>query len=89
MTTTRLCITGLLVFVLGACTPAEKPAGTVATNGEERIDLVILGDWVVTMDVNGTLIEDGAVAVDEGVIIDAGPASESPVAPAPAPQPDP
>ena len=38
----------------------------------DAIDLIVRGAWVVSMDADGTLIEDGAVAVDEGVILAVG-----------------
>jgi 5-methylthioadenosine/S-adenosylhomocysteine deaminase len=39
---------------------------------EGRIDLIVEGDYVVTMDADGTVIENGAVAVDAGVILAVG-----------------
>ncbi len=42
----------------------------------DAIDLIINGDHIVTMDTAGTIIEDGAVAVDGGIIIGVGPAAE-------------
>ena len=35
----------------------------------EDIDLVVSADYVVTMDDKNTMIEKGAVAVDDGIII--------------------
>jgi len=42
---------------------------------EDRIDLIIEGDYVVTMDEAGTVISDGAVAVDDGMILAVGAAA--------------
>ncbi len=52
----------------------EMPAATeVQPTG---IDLLVAGDWVLTMDRARTMIRDGAVAVDDGRIVDVGPADE-------------
>ena len=53
-----------------ACSPADEgePAPGVAES-ENAIDLIIAGDYVVTMDPARTVIEGGAIAVDGGVII--------------------
>jgi 5-methylthioadenosine/S-adenosylhomocysteine deaminase len=50
----------------------------IGCNGsaEDRIDLIIEGDYVVTMDDVGTVISDGAVAVDDGMILAIGAAAD-------------
>ena len=69
---TRIAFLPLSVLLLAACTPAEPPAETQ----DDAIDLIVPGEYVVTMDEKLTVIEDGAVAVDQGVIIDVGTASD-------------
>jgi 5-methylthioadenosine/S-adenosylhomocysteine deaminase len=68
------CLAALLT--LTACSPpAEEPqprelASTAARDGGlPAIDLIVEGKYIVTMDEQMTVIEDGAVAVDEGVIV--------------------
>jgi 5-methylthioadenosine/S-adenosylhomocysteine deaminase len=75
----------LLLFVclyLVACTPAdsppdseETPAAPVAAD-PDAIDLIIEGDYVVTMDDDGNVIADGAIAIDGGLIIAMGSADD-------------
>ena len=72
----RISVCFYFVFVtlgLTACNPATDDVTDSAPDG---IDLVVQGDWVVTMDDGGAVIEKGAVAIDDGVIIDVGPAAE-------------
>ena len=75
----------LLLFVwlhLAACTPAETPAAgeespkTPAAENDDAIDLIIEGDYVVTMDDDGNVIADGALAIDGGLIIAMGTADD-------------
>jgi 5-methylthioadenosine/S-adenosylhomocysteine deaminase len=55
--------------------PQEPVAGKVTDKGD-RIDLITEGDYVVTMDSDGTLYKDGAVAIDAGLIVAIGPAAD-------------
>ncbi len=66
----RILKTLSLVLVLAGC------GTTQAGDADETIDLIVNGDYVVTMDENLTVIEGGAVAVDDGVIVAVGPAGE-------------
>ena len=64
------CYTSLfLVFVAAGCQP--DPA-----DDESRIDLIVRGDYVVTMDEAMTVHANGAVAIDDGVILAVGPADD-------------
>ena len=75
MTTIRYCIyTVFLSLLLAGCgadnasnSVASEPAGKAA---DGTIDLIIKGDYVVSMDEDGTIIENGAVAIDEGLILE-------------------
>ena len=53
------------VLAIPACT-ADQSADQIADN---LIDLIVEGQTIVTMDANDTVIENGAIAVDDGVII--------------------
>jgi 5-methylthioadenosine/S-adenosylhomocysteine deaminase len=60
-----------LLAVVSACN-AQNPAG----NAQTPVDLVVEGDYVVTMSGNAAVIEKGAVVVDKGAILAVGPAAE-------------
>jgi len=64
------------VFVtsaLSACNPAPSPEPGAVENG---IDLLVKGDYIVPMDGSGTVIENGAIAIDDGIIVAIGDAAE-------------
>jgi 5-methylthioadenosine/S-adenosylhomocysteine deaminase len=65
---------GAFAFVLTACSPANEPGP--AEPDHPDIDLIIEGGYIVTMDVDGTVYENGAVAIDEGLIIAIGPSAD-------------
>ncbi len=60
-----------------ACSPQEDalPTATV-TQAANQIDLIVNGDYIVTMDDAATVHAGAAVAIDQGVIIAIGPAAE-------------
>lgn len=72
----------LIIFtclLLPACSPADQEpvAKTTADNDQKQhIDLIIEGSYVVSMAAESNVQKDAAVAVDKGVIIAIGPASE-------------
>ena len=81
------CLAGLLA--IAACSPpaedpqpptssAQQPASSTSSSDSALpgIDLIVEGDYLVTMDDDMNVIRNGAVAVDEGVIVAIGPADE-------------
>ena len=75
----RLSLGISVLALVAACSPAQPPAAEVpapATAESDAIDLIIAGEYVVTMDRDGNVIRDGAIAVDAGLIIAIGTADE-------------
>ena len=74
----------LATLGLGACggdTPPDTPAPAQTevqetSDGRTLVDLIIAGDHVVTMDSDGTVLENAAVAVSEGLIVAIGDAED-------------
>jgi 5-methylthioadenosine/S-adenosylhomocysteine deaminase len=69
----------LVITGISACSPTTDPANNAnktELSDADAIDLIIEGEYIVTMDEDSNVIRDGAVAVDGGLIIDIGPASE-------------
>ena len=65
------------IVALAACTPAADSGGELAvTSAADGIDLIIDGRYVVTMDTDDGVIVNGAIAVDDGVIVAVGPGAE-------------
>lgn len=76
MTTIRYCLLNVFVLLLlTACGPREAAVDAPVPSDENRIDLIVRGDHIVSMDPAGTIIENGAIAVDEGLIIAIGDAA--------------
>ena len=70
------------LLALTACSPAEPPspaiesAAPIAADTRNAVDLIIEGDYIVTMDDDGNVIADGALAIDSGLIIALGAADD-------------
>ena len=77
---------GVILFPLVFCYLLLLPGAAQATDlvttsnqanqSRTNVDLIIAGDHIVTMDVDKTVYKDAAIAVDKGLIIAIGPASE-------------
>ncbi len=76
---TRGAFAPLFIFAclfLYACASTPQDSESSRKKTRQQIDLIIEGDYVVSMVADGTVYRDAAVAVDDGVIIAIGPASE-------------
>ena len=77
-----ICLLQFVCLHLVACTPADSPPDSAETPAArvaadpDAIDLIIEGDYVVTMDDDGNVIADGAIAIDGGLIIAMGSADD-------------
>jgi len=75
-------VTVLLCTALGCGAPATEtaaPTGAAATGTgapPQAIDLLVFGGTVVTMNQNRDVLPNGAIAVDDGVIVDIGAAPD-------------
>ncbi len=63
-----------IVSALAGCSASEAPGQ--ATENSDQIDLIVRGDYIVSMDEAATVFKDGAVAIDDGLILAIGPASD-------------
>ncbi len=69
-----LCFCISMILLTSTCKSKEETASSEAAG--LGIDLIVEGDYVVTMDELGTVIEAGAVAIDKGQIVATGKAIE-------------
>ena len=77
MTIIRYCFLNLFLLIsLAACGPGEPAADASISADGDHIDLIVRGDHIVSMDPAGTVIEDGAIAINEGLIIAIGSAAD-------------
>jgi len=79
ITITRCFITILLLIGFAACQPettSEQSSAAADADAGKQIDLIVAGDYIVTMDDAATVHTGSAVAIDDGVIIAIGPAAE-------------
>ncbi len=68
-----------LTIFLAACGGSEapaEPASPATPAAENGIELIVKGSHIVTMDAAGTVIENGAIAIDDGIILAIGPTDE-------------
>ncbi len=78
----RICVFLIACLHIAACTSADSPSGdeksasTQTPGNDDAIDLIIEGDYVVTMDDDSSVIADGAIAIDGGLIIAMGTADD-------------
>src|SRR2546425_7926549 len=63
----------LSVLICGSISPLLGQAPAKAPPAREKIDLLVAGGTVVTMDAERRVVEDGAVAVSSDTIVAGGP----------------
>jgi len=73
-----VCLISLWLMLQAGLTSAQESSnpGTQSHRSKQQVDLIIRGDQIVSMDANGSVYKDAAIAVDQGMIIAIGPASE-------------
>ena len=64
-------VSAIFLLLLGVLALPAACAGD-----SQKVDLIVRGDHVLTMDPDQTVITDGAVAVNDGMIVAIGPAAE-------------
>lgn len=62
-------ITFLLTVHVSACGDGKNTENSQSAAGEDAIDLIVTADHIITMNADRTIIENGAVAIDDGVIV--------------------
>ena len=64
------------LFLLACSEPQQTGSESNSSDSRENIDLIIQGDYVVSMDGDGSVYKDAAVAVHQGVIVAIGDAAD-------------
>ena len=69
----RFFFTAFLISLVCACTQSEAPSEgapeALTDVSLTQVDLIVEGNYIVTMDENQTVIKDGAVAIEDGLIV--------------------
>ncbi|MBJ88457.1 MAG: 5-methylthioadenosine deaminase [Woeseia sp.] len=69
----KLVLNVIFLVLLGSCSSDDLTStDNPIIEPEADIDLIIDGRYVVTMDLENTIISNGSVAIDDGVVIDVG-----------------
>ena len=75
-------ITCMLAAILcvAACSPSAPPSAisedAPSADNRRNVDLIVAGKYLVTMDASDTVLENAALAIDEGLIVAIGSADE-------------
>ena len=66
----------LICLFLQSCASTGAVSGADKDKTRQQVDLIIEGDYIVTMQNDGVVYEDSAIAIDKGIIVAIGPADE-------------
>jgi len=66
----------MLLFACSDATQDEPVTSNPDSDSRQKVDLIIQGDYIVSMDADGTVYRNAAVAVDQGVIVAIGDIAE-------------
>lgn len=70
-------LSAAILLLLFACTTDEQEgASRDPADATKTVDLIVLGDYVVSMDEAGSVYQNGAVAIDDGLILAIGSAED-------------
>ena len=75
-----LAIALLIALIGSACSPGTPPESDVIhaapTDDRTAVDIIIAGDYVVTMDEAGTVLENASVVINDGFVVAIGASDE-------------
>ena len=73
----RWLLSATILLLLFACTTDEQEGSNRdPADATKTVDLIVLGDYVVSMDEAGSVYQNGAVAIDDGLILAIGSAAD-------------